>query len=153
MEHAALSIETPIGQVLLEARGGKIRHIRFVQTDGALRSSMALDACSKQIAAYFRGELQMFTDIDIAMEGTVFQASVWEEALHIPYGKTCTYRHIAEAIGRPGAMRAVGDALRRNPLPILVPCHRIVPASGGIGGFSAGAWRKAWLLDHEKAHL
>ena len=82
-------------------------------------------------------------------QATDFQLKVWQHLLTIPYGKTTTYGAIAKAIGYEGAVRAVGTAVGRNPLPVIVPCHRVLPRSGGIGEFSCGVWRKQWLLKHE----
>ena len=81
--------------------------------------------------------------------GTAFQKSVWKEMSRIPYGKTLTYAQIAKRIGKPKAVRAVGTACGKNPLLVLIPCHRVVGSNGGLGGYSAGIPKKVWLLAHE----
>lgn len=147
---AVITCETPLGLLAISGTEKGIRALRFVDATVATLPASIVAECARQLAAYFRGDCTAFTDLPLAMEGTQFQASVWSAALAIPFGETRTYRDLAVAIGQPNAARAVGTALSRNPLPILVPCHRIVPAAGGIGAYSAGAWRKAWLLEHEK---
>ena len=86
------------------------------------------------------------------MCGTPFQKKVWRAVCKIPSGQTCTYGEIAKAIGHPRAARAVGSALKRNPLLVVIPCHRVVPASGGIGNYVGGRARKKWLLSEERKH-
>lgn len=88
-------------------------------------------------------------DIPLHPSGTEFQREVWRAIELIPYGQTRTYAQIADSIGRPGSARAVGSAARVNPLPIVIPCHRIVPASGGIGGYAYGPEMKRFLLELE----
>jgi len=149
---SVISIETPIGQLVIEATQKGIRNIQFSDSKKNAGPSPILDACCSQLDAYFRGDRTSFTDLPLVMEGTEFQAKVWSAALKIPFGETWTYGQLAESIGHSRASRAVGSALNRNPLPIIVPCHRIVPASGGIGKYGGGAWRKVWLLKHEKSH-
>ncbi len=99
----------------------------------------------RQLEAYFLGERTAF-DLPLDLRGTPFQKRVWEEVARIPYGETRTYGYIAGQIGRPWAARAVGQAVGRNPVVIVVPCHRVVAADGTLGGFSSGLWRKRALL-------
>ena len=102
----------------------------------------------RQLREYWIGTRRRFT-LPCAPAGTPFQRAVWREIAAIPYGETRTYGDIARAIGKPGASRAVGTATGTNPLPILVPCHRVLPATGGLGGFRGGAiWKRA-LLERE----
>ena len=103
----------------------------------------------EQIAAYARGDRKRF-DVHLDLRGTVFQKSVWEADRRIPYGQTRTYAEVARSIGKPRAVRAVGGANGKNPVPLLVPCHRIV-ASDGIGGFTSGLHHKRRLLALEGA--
>lgn len=98
---------------------------------------------------YFRGGQPDFSLVSLRAEGTLFQQEVWKALLTIPYGETRTYGQIAHMIGRPKAVRAVGGACGRNPLPILVPCHRVVGADGSLTGFSCGLDRKRFLLSLE----
>jgi methylated-DNA-[protein]-cysteine S-methyltransferase len=98
-----------------------------------------------QLDAYFAGELQRF-ELPLAPRGTEFQRSVWAALLEIPYGSTSTYSELAAAIGRPSACRAVGAANGRNPLAVVVPCHRVIGAAGGLTGYGGGLQRKRLLL-------
>ena len=102
-----------------------------------------------QLRAYFVGELKKF-DLKLAPEGTVFQKSVWKALMKIPYGHTASYKDIAVAVENPKAVRAVGGANGRNPLPIVIPCHRVINADGGLGGYSSGLDIKKRLLRLEK---
>ncbi|MER3400213.1 MAG: cysteine methyltransferase [Thermoflexus sp.] len=98
-----------------------------------------------QILAYLRRERTVFT-VPLAPEGTSFQRRVWVETAQIPYGQTRTYAELARRLGRPGATRAVGQALGANPLPLLIPCHRVIAADGRLGGYTGGVHVKRWLL-------
>ena len=104
----------------------------------------------RQLDAYFRGELTTFT-IPLDLRGTPFQLNVWEALCRVPYGVTATYGEIAAAIGRPGASRAVGGANNRNPVSIIVPCHRIIGTDGSLVGYGSGLWIKEHLLALEGA--
>ncbi len=106
---------------------------------------------AEQIDAYFAGDLSSF-DVPLRMTGTEFQRRVWSELQAIPYGETVSYGELARALGSPGAVRAVGLANGRNPITIIVPCHRVIGADGSLTGYGGGLERKAWLLDHEAAH-
>ena len=107
--------------------------------------------CVIQLDEYFAGRRTEF-DLPLAPRGTPFQREVWDELRGIPHGEKRSYRDIAATIGRPKAARAVGNAMGRNPLTIVIPCHRVIAGDGRIGGFSCGIWRKEWLLGHEKRH-
>ncbi|MFD9375216.1 methylated-DNA--[protein]-cysteine S-methyltransferase [Streptomyces sp. NPDC059999] len=102
----------------------------------------------RQLTAYFAGELSEFT-LPLRMEGTEFQRSVWEQLVRIPYGETWSYGQLADKLGKPGASRAVGLANGRNPIGIIVPCHRVIGASGGMTGYGGGVERKVKLLAFE----
>ena len=108
-----------------------------------------LREAATQVCAYFRRELQTF-DLPLDLQGTEFQRKVWEALQLIPYGRTRTYADIALAIGAPKATRAVGGANHVNPVPIIVPCHRVVAANGKLGGFACGLDYKRLLLDVEQ---
>ncbi|MGE5838799.1 MAG: methylated-DNA--[protein]-cysteine S-methyltransferase [Deltaproteobacteria bacterium] len=103
----------------------------------------------KELDAYFRGDLRVFTQPISFVAGTAFERQVWNALRGIPYGVVRSYRWLAERIGRPRAARAVGQALSKNPLPLIVPCHRIIASDGTLGGFSSGLGVKQWLLRHE----
>ena len=101
--------------------------------------------------AYFSGELAALDDVPTATGGTAFQRRVWKALRTIPPGSTASYRQIAARIGQPSASRAVGAANGANPIVIVVPCHRVISADGGLGGYGGGLGRKRWLLAHEKS--
>jgi methylated-DNA-[protein]-cysteine S-methyltransferase len=103
-----------------------------------------------QLAEYFAGARTRF-DLDLAPEGTPFQRRVWDALCAIPYGETTTYGALAASLGRSRAARAVGAANARNPLSIVIPCHRVIGAGGGLTGYAGGVARKQWLLAHEAA--
>jgi methylated-DNA-[protein]-cysteine S-methyltransferase len=106
----------------------------------------------RQLAEYFAGERREFA-LRLAPEGTPFERSVWDELLAIPFGETRSYGEIAQAIGRPGAARAVGRANGANPIPIVVPCHRVIGANGSLTGFGGGLAAKSHLLELEGLRL
>jgi methylated-DNA-[protein]-cysteine S-methyltransferase len=105
-------------------------------------------AAEKQLNEYFAGERTQFT-LSLDLRGTPFQQRVWAELQHIPYGETCSYLDIARGLGDEKATRAVGAANGRNPVSIIVPCHRVIGANGSLTGYGGGMERKHWLLDHE----
>ncbi len=153
-------IESPIGDLLIRADSTGVREIRFQTTmpkgkraDPSLRGKNARSGLvaetSKQLIAYFKGKLKEF-DLPLSPEGTAFQRRVWEALRGIPYGETLSYGDLARRIGNPNACRAVGAANGRNPLPIVVPCHRVIGADGTLTGFGGGLPIKEQLLDHER---
>ena len=115
---------------------------RWVQDDGPFRAEC------EQLISYFEGERVTF-DLALELAGTPFQRRVWQELCAIPYGCAISYAELARRIGKPGASRAVGSANGRNPVSIIVPCHRVIAADGGLGGYGGGLDRKRWLLEHE----
>jgi methylated-DNA-[protein]-cysteine S-methyltransferase len=108
----------------------------------------AVADCVAQLDEYFKGKRQEF-DLKLEPEGTEFQRTVWRQLTSIPFGKTVSYLDIAKAIGNEKAVRAVGAANGKNPISIVVPCHRIIGSNGQLTGYGGGLWRKAWLLKHE----
>jgi len=114
-------------------------------------SNSRLKQAIEQLRAYFAGELRDF-DLPLDMQGTEFQLRVWRELLSIPYGETRSYSFIANTIGAPKAVRAVGAANGRNPIPIVVPCHRVIGAGGSLVGYGGGLPLKRFLLDLEARH-
>jgi methylated-DNA-[protein]-cysteine S-methyltransferase len=151
-------IDTPIGPLLAAADAQGLRHIDFPgRTQGERierswrRSRRLLGSLIEQFAAYFSGELYTF-DLPLAAQGTPFRRRVWEELARIPYGQTISYGELARRIGDPSASRAVGAANGANPLPIVVPCHRVIGSNGALTGFAGGLPIKQWLLDHERHH-
>ena len=105
--------------------------------------------CMRQLDEYFQGRRQEFS-IPLLREGTDFQKAVWRQLQQIPFGETASYGDVARAIGSPKAFRAVGNANNKNPMPVIIPCHRVIGSDGKLVGFGGGIWRKVWLLDHEK---
>ena len=112
-------------------------------------SDNCLAETKRQLREYFAGDRKDF-DLDLAPVGTEFQLQVWDSLCEIPYGETCSYGEIADRIGRPKASRAVGAANGQNPIPIVVPCHRVIGKSGHLTGFGGGLPTKEWLLQHER---
>jgi methylated-DNA-[protein]-cysteine S-methyltransferase len=119
-----------------------------VEVGAAVRRN--LERVRREINEYMSGERKKFT-VPVAPEGTAFQKSVWEALCKIPFGKSATYGELAKQLGKPGAARAVGSAAGKNPVPIIIPCHRLIPSNCKLGGFSAGAGveDKKKLLEHE----
>ena len=154
MTESTLIIDSPIGRLLLHRRGRRADQ----PLDGALRGARrepgrrdpVLTAARRQLDAYFAGRLTEF-DLPLAPAGTPFQAGVWDELQRIPYGSTVSYAELAGRVGRPGHFRAVGSANGRNPISIIIPCHRVVGSNGSLTGYGGGIDRKRWLLDHEAA--
>ncbi|MBZ0222365.1 MAG: methylated-DNA--[protein]-cysteine S-methyltransferase [Dokdonella sp.] len=149
-------LKTPIGQLLLAADADGLHHIRFDRADRDAviephwqRGGEWLEPVLAQLRAYFDGELQHF-NLPLAASGTPFRTSVWHALTQIPYGETISYGELARRIGNPAASRAVGAANGANPLPIVVPCHRVIGASGTLTGFGGGLPVKQWLLEHER---
>ena len=117
-------------------------------TDNDLPACMT--ECLRQLEEYFKGRRQNF-DVVMQLEGTDFHIAVWRQLQKIPFGETASYGDVARAIDRPKAYRAVGNANNKNPIPLIIPCHRVIASDGKLAGFGGGIWRKRWLLDHEKS--
>ena len=150
-----LSLESPIGTLRLHATADALVGIYLpTQAPPAPAPERAghavLERASEQLARYFAGELQRF-DLPLSPRGTAFQHEVWRVLRTIPFGETWSYAQLAAALGRPSASRAVGGANGRNPLAIVVPCHRVVGADGSLTGYAGGLPCKEWLLRHEGA--
>lgn len=125
---------------------------RFLEAKAIPGPSPLFDLLSRQLAGYFEGRVTRF-DLPLTFPGTAFQQAVWRALLEVPYGQTRTYAGQAAVVGRPEAFRAVGTANGCNRIAIVVPCHRIVAADGGLAGYGGGLWRKRWLLDLEAGRL
>ncbi|MFJ7228632.1 methylated-DNA--[protein]-cysteine S-methyltransferase [Streptomyces tendae] len=149
-------IDSPYGALTLVAEDGALcglymtdqRHRPPEETFGE-RDERAFAETEEQLEAYFTGELKDFT-LGLRLNGTAFQRTVWAQLQKIPYGETRTYGELAAALGNPAASRAVGLANGRNPIGIIVPCHRVIGASGGLTGYGGGLDRKQRLLDFER---
>jgi methylated-DNA-[protein]-cysteine S-methyltransferase len=153
MSTSHLIIDSPIGELLLSAEGGAITALHMEplpeQANGSKRDPV-LAAARKQLDRYFAGKLTAF-DLPLAPAGSDFFQQVWTELRQVPFGETITYADLAGRVGRPGHFRAVGAANGRNPISIIVPCHRVVGSNGSLTGYGGGIERKRWLLDHEAA--
>lgn len=147
----ARACETPIGTLGLIGSNAGLREIRWT-CDGlhAGESCGVLDETARQLAGYFAGTRTAF-DLPLDLVGTPFQVTAWHALAEIPFGTTVTYAEQAMRIGRPAAIRAVGAANGANPVPIVLPCHRIVGSDGSLTGFGGGLELKRFLLDHEAA--
>jgi methylated-DNA-[protein]-cysteine S-methyltransferase len=138
-------VDSPIGPLGVSVAGDTVVGVRFGARSGPVGSHPAID----QLVAYFAGELTEFT-VPVEMPGgSGFERAVWAEIAKIPYGEMVTYGSIAIALGDPGAARAVGTACNHNPIPVIVPCHRVVGAGGKMVGFGGGLDRKRQLLELE----
>jgi methylated-DNA-[protein]-cysteine S-methyltransferase len=117
------------------------------ETDRNLPAPMT--ECLRQLDEFFKGRRKKF-NVPLLPEGSDFQKAVWRQLQKIPFGQTASYGDVARAIGSPKAFRAVGNANNKNPIPVIIPCHRVIGSDGKMVGFGGGIWRKEWLLDHEK---
>ena len=153
--------QSPLGMLKLEGNDTALTRLCFINDDVATSPYSGggiLRMACEQLDGYFDGSRIQF-DLPLELDGTEFQKVVWLAALTIPYKTTCSYRELAERIGRPKAFRAVANALGRNPIPLIIPCHRVIRCCGALGGYGGnggnggnggGVWRKEWLLSHEK---
>lgn len=144
---------SPLGEVLLEAAGGvlvKAHFAPFTTPDGdPTPDDPVLGQAARELAEYFAGTRRDF-DVPVGPPGTPFQQAVWAELRRVPYGETATYGELAARLGAPGAVRAVGSANGRNPVAVLVPCHRVIGSDGNLRGYAGGVERKLALLALER---
>ena len=145
-----LVMDSPIGRLAVDLAGDELVAIDFAAPDTTLstKDELAANPVTRQLGEYFAGKRKVF-ELAFRPEGTAFQQSVWKQLARIPFGATMTYGEVASAIGKPSASRAVGAACGRNPLSIVVPCHRVVGAGSRLTGYAGGLDRKAWLLEFE----
>ncbi len=161
-------VDSPVGRIaVFVTRGGLVRvaypderldhvleEVAEVVSPRILEDPRGTDRVRRQLDAYFEGRLRRFdVPVDWTLAPPGFARRVLEATARIPFGAVSTYGAVAARAGNPRAARAAGNALRENPVPIVVPCHRVVPASGGIGGYGGQEWRKAWLLELEGVEL
>jgi methylated-DNA-[protein]-cysteine S-methyltransferase len=148
-------VPSPIGPLTVVAEGGALVRLamsppgRFVDAEIGERSEDGFDEVVVQLGEYFAGERTAF-DLPLRPVGSDFELAVWEQLTLIPYGETRSYGYVAKAVGEPGGAQAVGAANGRNPLAIVVPCHRVIGADGSLVGFGGGLPRKRFLLDLEQ---
>ena len=169
MSLSITNYESPIGSIEIHATDTAVSRVEFAgeqveanEEEGGENSSShsspsmppgahpLLDEVHRQLDAYFAGDLRCF-DLPLDLDGTPFQRQVWQQLLSVGYGQTASYQDIAHAIDNPKAVRAVGAANGRNPVSIIVPCHRIIGSGKRpkLTGYGGGLWRKEWLLRHE----
>ncbi len=151
--------KAPIGEILLVAEDSGLCELHLPGSFAARGTASApKSACVPlakaigQLEAYFAGDLTRF-DLPLVLKGTAFQLQVWQALADIPYAKTESYGSVAARIGNPKASRAVGMANNKNPLAIVLPCHRVIGSNGGLVGYGGGLWMKEWLLQHEASVL
>ena len=150
-------MQTPIDRLVLASDGSAIVGVWMANAEPDDRrwadrrgSDAVLDETRRELDAYFAGRLETFT-VPLAPNGTEFQRRVWSALRDIPFGTTISYAGLARRVSNAAAVRAVGAANGRNPIPIIVPCHRVIGSDGSLTGFGGGIARKRWLLEHEGA--
>ena len=151
------NVDSPIGRLTLMSRSGHLTHLDMEDQahatptpPGSVRDDGAFTEVVSQLGEYFAGKRTSF-DVPMALEGTDFQLRVWSQLCSIPFGETISYGELARRVGRPKAWRAVGSANGRNPIAIIVPCHRVIAGDGSLGGYGGGLDRKVVLLDLERS--
>jgi methylated-DNA-[protein]-cysteine S-methyltransferase len=149
------TMPSPVGQLLLTASGAGLTGVylpgeRRRPEPGWEHAPERLGDCAQQLEEYFAGQRRGF-DLPLAPPGTPFQRQVWKRLVDVTYATTVSYTELARRVGRPGSVRAVGGANGRNPVCIIVPCHRVVGINGALTGYSAGVEAKRWLLDFERS--
>src|SRR5690554_2890144 len=149
MKHSAV-INSPVGKLQLTADADGLTAIRFLDSEELLSEEIpnALEEVVKQLHEYFDGKRQDF-NLRLSPQGTDFQKRVWKALEKIPFGKTVSYLQIAIQLGDPKVIRAAASANGKNPIPIIIPCHRVIGSDGSLTGYAGGLYRKKWLLEHE----
>ncbi|TAM93169.1 MAG: methylated-DNA--[protein]-cysteine S-methyltransferase [Chitinophagaceae bacterium] len=148
---ASYFYHSPVGWLKITASLTGLTGIWFCESkDGQNHANQFTEETRRQLQEYFEKKRVTF-DLPLEMRGTDFQRKVWTELLNISFGKTISYMELSKRIGNVKAIRAVGHANGQNPLPIIVPCHRVIGSDGSLTGYGGGLWRKEWLLEHEGA--
>lgn len=140
-------IDSPVGHIVIEALNGAIERVAFTDEEWKPSGNKLLQEAEKQLQQYFAGERKVF-DLPVRLHGTDFQQKAWQVLTQIPYGETITYGQQANRMGHPNACRAVGGANHKNPIAIIIPCHRVV-SGNGLGGYATGTEKKRFLLELE----
>ncbi len=149
-------LPSPLGPVLLKFSSRGLASLEFLAVDVPLSGNLPeswpvfIQETVAALAAYFAGAGSSFSSLPLDMRGTPFQLRVWQELQTVPCGHTLSYQDLAAGLGKPRACRAVGQALKANPIPVIIPCHRIIAQDGSLGGYRPGVARKRWLLEHEQ---
>lgn len=142
---------TPVGAVQIEASEVGLTGVAFIgdtlPAQGETPNAIT-QAVTAQLSSYFQGQRQQF-DLPLMPHGSIFQQQVWQQLLTIPAGSTINYAQLAAQLGKPKAAQAVGQANGRNPIAVIIPCHRVIGKDGSLTGYAGGLERKAWLLQHE----
>ncbi|MFC3122716.1 methylated-DNA--[protein]-cysteine S-methyltransferase [Agaribacter flavus] len=150
--HFVSELTTDIGFVRILATEHAVHSVRFYSEQTSVNENAISRMAKEQIGAYFSGKLQRF-DLPLAPQGTVFQQNVWRQLLTVPFGKVVSYLDIATQLDKPSACRAVGAANGKNPISIIIPCHRVIGSSGKLTGYAGGLHRKSFLLGLEGAEF
>jgi methylated-DNA-[protein]-cysteine S-methyltransferase len=153
-EHYYDRIDSPLGPVLIAGDEQALTRVEFSDAlpprNGArLTQRPGFGGFAQKLEAYFAGDHSALDDIEVRPQGTPFQQAVWRELRNIPTGRTISYGELARRLGKPSASRAVGLANSKNPIAVVVPCHRVIGADGRLTGYAGGLERKLWLLQHE----
>ena len=150
------TVHSPIGELVVWGENGSLTGLSFTDSRKAAavdpswqHDDAAFAEVAEQLRAYFAGELTRF-ELDLEPHGTQFQRRVWDALLEIPYGSTTTYAQLASELGDPRGTRAVGLANGRNPIAIIIPCHRVIGSNGSLTGYGGGLERKRWLIEHDR---
>lgn len=145
--------KSPLGPIKIVGNQDCIVSLDFVEEErpGDPDLPFCLKAGAKQIDEYFKGNRSKFL-LNLDPQGTKFQKKIWQQLETIPFGEVVSYRQIAGAIGNPRACRAVGSANGKNPISIIIPCHRVIGSDGRLTGYGGGLWRKEWLIKHERGY-
>lgn len=143
-------VDSPIGTLEITGSQGVIFSVLFIDEPktATVEIPASLKECKKQLDEFFKGERKKF-DLQLQPNGTAFQRHVWDELLKIPFGKTISYIHLARQLGDEKSIRAAASANGKNPIGIIIPCHRVIGSNADLVGYAGGLWRKQWLLDHE----
>ena len=145
-------LESPIGYLRILSNGTAVTEIKFMDSDGPEDPDSHTESARTQLREYFEGTRDSF-QLEIAPDGTQFEQKVWQELLQIPKGSTTSYGNLAKKIGDEKASQAIGRANGKNPIAIVIPCHRVIGSDNKLTGYAGGADRKEWLLKHEGALL
>ncbi len=145
-------LETPIGYIRILSNGDGITEIKFQDTDGPEDPDIHTESARTQLREYFEGSRNQF-NLVLQQDGTEFENTVWNELTTIPYGSTTTYGSIAKKLGDTNYSQAVGNANGKNPIAVVIPCHRVLGANNNLVGYAGGLDRKEWLLKHEGSLL
>lgn len=150
MGNDVIYYKSPLGTIKITGSDDGIQSLVFTEESAENSKEIPnfLKPCLQQLQEYFNGKRKDF-DLKLHPKGTDFQISVWEELKKIPYGKTRSYMEQTQALGNLKAIRAVASANGKNPIGIIIPCHRVIGSDGSLTGYAGGIWRKKWLLEHE----